>query len=243
MPEQLSIAQLTGQTDSHLTTLAGEQAKLHPLAAEAYLKMRAAAEDAGISLAIASGFRSLQRQLSIWNRKWQGQQSVLDKNGQPLTVTALESAALMHAILHWSALPGASRHHWGSDFDVFDPRPFRDGSNTLQLVPSEYCDPSGPCFDVWQWLTEHAHEFGFFFPYARYQGGVAQEPWHLSYRPLATQLQQQLSLTVLTELLQSLPLEGKTTVLEQLPHIQKQYINNISEDSGWTNTWCGYSSF
>ena len=25
------------------------------------------------------------------------------------------------------------------------------------------------------------------FPYARYQGGVAQEPWHLSYRPISSQ--------------------------------------------------------
>ena len=196
MPEQLSIAQLTGQTDSHLTTLAGEQAKLHPLAAEAYLKMRAAAEDAGVSLAIASGFRSLQRQLSIWNRKWQGQQSVLDKNGQPLTVTALEPAALMHAILHWSALPGASRHHWGSDFDVFDPRPFRDGANVT--TGAVECDPRSlfSCLAmayrartrVWLFFLTHVIKV------------ALQEPWHLSYRPLATQLQQQLSLTVLTEL-------------------------------------------
>ncbi|MCZ8486094.1 D-alanyl-D-alanine carboxypeptidase family protein [Vibrio lentus] len=25
----------------------------------------------------------------------------------------------LSAILRWSALPGASRHHWGCDFDVF----------------------------------------------------------------------------------------------------------------------------
>ena len=30
------------------------------------------------------------------------------------------SASECDAILLWSALPGASRHHWGTDFDVFD---------------------------------------------------------------------------------------------------------------------------
>lgn len=192
---------------------------------------------------IASGFRSLERQLAIWNRKWRGEVSLLDKTGSELDVSSLSELEKLQAILHWSALPGASRHHWGTDFDIYDANGFIDSDSRLQLLPAEYCDPQGPCYALWLWLTEHAHGYGFFFPYARYQGGVAQEPWHLSYRPIASQLQQQLTVDALVELIASLEIEGKSTILEHIDDIYKNYINNICEDNGWTNTWCGSSFF
>lgn len=238
----LSRLQLSGQTDSHLTTLSQESAKLHPDAATAYLNMRETAAKHGIHIAIASGYRDLQRQLAIWNRKWLGELVVNDAEGKPLTLSKLTDQERLHAILHWSALPGSSRHHWGTDCDVYDPSGF-NATHKLQLIPAEYCDPSGPCYALWQWLCQHAHEFGFFFPYARYQGGVAQEPWHLSYRPLSYQIQQQLTVERLAEIIDAIAIEGKSVILDNLEVIYKQYIINITEDNGWTNTWCGYSSF
>lgn len=239
----LSVEQLTGQTESHLTPVPDESVLLHTGAVHAYEKMREDAAKVGVTMAIASGFRSLQRQLTIWNKKWRGELPLRSKEGEVIAQTALPPEQLMHAILHWSALPASSRHHWGTDFDVYDPRPFASGEQSLQLIPAEYCDDRGPCYRLWQWLTQHAHEYGFFFPYARYQGGVAQEPWHLSYRPLSSQLRQQLSIPVLRQTLASLPLEGQSLVDQQLEAIYKQYIDNICEDNGWTNPWCGYSSF
>tara|TARA_R100001509_G_C4866763_1_gene215311 strand:+ start:189 stop:896 length:708 start_codon:yes stop_codon:yes gene_type:complete len=234
----LSSNELTGASETHLTAVDGH--KLHPDAAQAYLAMQKAAATNGIELAIASGFRSLDRQLSIWNRKWRGKLPLLSKQGEPLDVSTLTDTEKMHAILHWSALPGSSRHHWGSDFDIYDPRPFQSNELKLRLVPAEYTDAEGPCHTLWQWLTQHAHESGFFFPYARYQGGVAQEPWHLSYRPVAKECHQQLNLELLAETINSLAIEGKHFILENLEQIKKQYIDTITEDDGWTNIWCGY---
>lgn len=234
----LTPDQLTGATDSHLVSVDGHQ--LQPEAATAYNQMQAAARANGVELAIASGFRSLQRQQAIWNRKWSGERPLLSPTGESLDAHKLSDTDKLTAILHWSALPGASRHHWGTDCDVFDPRPFQQSDKKLQLVPAEYVDPNGPCHALWQWLTEHAHEYGFYFPYARYQGGVAQEPWHLSYRPLSTPCQQHLTLALLSETIQAMDILGKSVILDNLAHIKTQYIDNITEDDGWTTTWCGY---
>lgn len=230
--------ELVGARETHLTTVDGH--KLQPAAVDAYLEMQKAAAANGLQLAIASGFRSLDRQLSIWNRKWRGKLPLLSKDGKTLDASQLSDTEKMHTILHWSALPGSSRHHWGTDFDVYDPRPFQNDALKLQLVPAEYIDESGPCHKLWQWLTQHAHEHGFFFPYARYQGGVAQEPWHLSYRPLAQQCQQQFNAELLANAINSLAIEGKSVILNNLEQIKSQYIDNITEDDGWTNIWCGY---
>lgn len=234
----LSSTELTGACETHLTAVDGH--KLHPDAAKAYFAMRKAAAANGLELAIASGFRSLDRQLSIWNRKWRGKLPVRSQKGEQLDVSSLTDTEKMHAILHWSALPGSSRHHWGSDFDIYDPRAFRDSELKLQLVPGEYINESGPCHELWQWLTQHAHESGFFFPYARYQGGVAQEPWHLSYRIVSQQCHRQLSLELLADTINSLSIEGKSIILDNLAQIKEQYIDTITEDDGWTNIWCGY---
>jgi len=43
----------------------------------------------------------------------------------------------VRAILHWSALPGASRHHWGTEIDVIDRAALADGRKA-QLIPAEY---------------------------------------------------------------------------------------------------------
>src|SRR5690554_7817570 len=74
------------------------------------------------------------------------------------------------------------------------------GQRRLQLVPAEYED-GGPCYKLHQWLQQNARDYGFFFPYARYQGGVAAEPWHLSYAPLALPCQNAIDIDTLKDLL------------------------------------------
>jgi hypothetical protein len=46
---------------------------------------------------------------------------LLDAHNQPLDALQLGETERLHAILHWSALPGTSRHHWGTDLDIYDP--------------------------------------------------------------------------------------------------------------------------
>lgn len=240
-PQTLTTEQFCGIVATHVESVPSERAGvlLQPQVAQAYVAMREAAASAGIQLAIASGFRDFNRQLAIWNRKFSGQAPLYNDRGEALNSAALSTGEKVDAILTWSALPGASRHHWGTDFDVYDPEPFASGELKLQLIPEEY-DRNGPCHTLYQWLQRHAREFGFFFPYARYQGGVAAEPWHLSHERLANDAHAQLSVEVLKNCLQQHEILGQTYVLEQLPEIKRRYIDCICHaDIHTGDVWFG----
>ena len=79
-------------------------------------------------------------------------------------------------ILGASSAPGLSRHHWGTDYDVFglNPRSFVDGAKL---------------HDEYVWMTEHAWEHGFFQTYFGPTEGnphtYMEERWHWSYYPVA----------------------------------------------------------
>lgn len=226
--KQLTVAELTGQQASHVhshpdfaTTL-----RLQAPVWDAFVTMQAAARADGVELAIASAFRDFERQLAIWNRKYHGQAPLYDEHGKLLATAQLSCGERVAAIMTWSALPGASRHHWGTDCDVYDPRWFAQQQQPLQLIAAEY-QYGGPCYDAALWLQQHADDFGFHLPYARYQGGVAAEPWHLSYTPLAVPAARQLTTAVLEQLLATSELAGKDFVLAQLAELKQRYIDQV----------------
>jgi LAS superfamily LD-carboxypeptidase LdcB len=130
----------------------------------------------------------------------------------------------MHAILLFSALPGASRHHWGCDIDVYAPNLLADNYQ-LQLEPWEYSG-QGPLAKLSAWLKVNANEFGFYFPYETYQGGIAAEPWHLSYAPLAQMYQKHMDQAQLMKRLINSQILGKDTVINNLHMIMTRYISN-----------------
>ncbi len=140
------------------------------------------AMDAGFSLAIASGYRDFVQQLTIWNQKVSGQRPVLDKNELPIDITRISKTQLLFSILRWSALPGASRHHWGTDFDVYDLSAI-DENYQLQLTVQE-TEKNGPFENFYRWLNKMLQDDAcdFFRPYSQDQGGVSPEPWHLSHK-------------------------------------------------------------
>jgi LAS superfamily LD-carboxypeptidase LdcB len=116
-------AVLTGEAERHLCTPADARslgARVHQEVVDPFRSLTQEASAAGFDIRIFSGFRSFEHQLSIWNRKVSGKLPVLDSNAVPLDVEALSERELVLAILRWSALPGASRHHWGTDLDVYD---------------------------------------------------------------------------------------------------------------------------
>lgn len=176
-------ALLTGLTDHHVAVVNG--VPVHRELQEPLSRLRQAARARGIELAVASGFRSFERQLRIWNAKARGERAVLDDQGRALDIHRLAPRDRVFAILRWSALPGTSRHHWGTDIDVWDPAA-AGPDYRLQLVPEEY-GHQGPFARLGDWLERElaSSGLGFYRPYDRDRGGVAPEPWHLSYRPLA----------------------------------------------------------
>jgi LAS superfamily LD-carboxypeptidase LdcB len=224
----LSPGQLTGCDDSHLVFR--EQVGLLPECWQAFDPLREQAAKAGFDLCIASGFRSFERQLAIWNAKALGQRAVHDDAGQPVAINELNAIDKIHAILRYSALPGASRHHWGSDLDVYDAAAMPEGYQ-LQLSPGEVADTGmfGPLhlwLDEWLQRTDNA---AFFRPYASDLGGIAPERWHLSFRPCAENCQRSLGLEQLQQVLLSAELELKDEVLAQLPELYRRYVSLICD--------------
>ena len=216
--------QLTGQVDSHLRRDAAGTG-LQPDCWAALHQLQAAAAEAGFELQVASGFRSFDRQLAIWNRKATAERPVYDDTGQALLWGGMADLDWMHAILRFSALPGSSRHHWGTDLDVFDAAVMPEGYQ-LQLSPTEVAD-DGRFGALHRWLDARiaaGESFGFQRPYAIDCGGVACERWHLSYSPLAQQCETQLSEVLLRGVIEGAQLEMRELVLEQLEDIYLRYV-------------------
>ncbi len=196
MVSTFTPAQLTGQDDSHLVPADGEFL-LHPEVAAAFCQLQVQAKEAGFELSIASAHRSYERQLHIWNEKVRGARPVYDDAGNIVDIHALSAEQKLHAILRYSALPGTSRHHWGTDLDVYDASAVPQGYR-VQLSLEEVA-PGGPFDAMHRWLDEcmaAGEAKGFFRPYSSDCGGIAPERWHLSYAPLAHQCQARLGETL-----------------------------------------------
>ena len=214
--------ELTGRARTHIVDLEQPRCALHYAAATSFLAMRDAAAGAGIDLVAASSFRDFDRQLHLWNAKWRGERPLLDRDGRALDVATLDAAERIDAILCWSALPGGSRHHWGTDCDVIDAAALPDGYR-VQLVPEEYA-AGGVFARLTAWLDGNMRRYGFYRPYASAHGGAGIEPWHLSYWPVANEALEGLTLPVLRRTLAGSDILGKAGVLERLPELYTRFI-------------------
>ncbi|RLD66905.1 MAG: D-alanyl-D-alanine carboxypeptidase family protein [Bacteroidetes bacterium] len=145
---------------------------MHSEAYEAYKKMYAAASKEGIDLKIISAFRSFDHQKSIWEAKWTGTRKVL---GQDLSKKYPNAEKRAKVILMFSSMPGTSRHHWGTDIDIYS------------LKDEDFLSGKGKV--IFEWLSTHAHEFGFCQVYTpkpeTRTTGYEEEKWHWSYKPVA----------------------------------------------------------
>lgn len=230
MTELLTIEQLTGRDDSHLQALPDGH-RLHPRAAIAFTRLRADARDAGFDLAIASSYRSYDRQLAIFNGKACGQRPVHDDRGAVLDLQAMTAEQKLAAILRFSALPGTSRHHWGTDIDVFDAAAVPEGYR-VQLDPAEVA-PGGVFDDLHCWLDARmaaAQSHGFYRPYAEDRGGVAVERWHLSYAPVSRQCER---------LLQAQEIRGCWQGELELEDVVERHLDDIlARYVAVPDSWC-----
>jgi LAS superfamily LD-carboxypeptidase LdcB len=224
-----SPQELTGRASGQIVELGDSGLRLHQAAVGAFNALAAAAAADGIRLSGTSGFRDFGHQLAIWNGKFRGQRPVLDREGQPIDVSRLGPAERVRAILMWSALPGASRHHWGTEVDVVDLAALTEGRR-FQLLPSEYA-ARGLFARLGEWLAERCSSFGFFRPYDIDRGGVQPEPWHLSYAPLSGHALEGLTLEVLTQTLQAAAIDGREAIISQLPEIHRRYVRGVAAPS------------
>ncbi|WP_323980506.1 M15 family metallopeptidase [Aeromonas media] len=215
--------QLLGLDESHLILVGRGPHRLTAATAAAFNDMQVAAAHEGFNLQAASSWRGFERQLAIWNGKWRGERPLLDADNQPLDALQLDDMERLHAILRWSALPGTSRHHWGTDLDIYDPDCLPVGTR-LALEPWEY-EAGGWFADLGEWLGDHMADFGFFLPYAKpldAAQGVAYEPWHISFAPESGE--QRLDPDALALCLQQADIEGKACILAHLDEILARYV-------------------
>jgi LAS superfamily LD-carboxypeptidase LdcB len=221
----LNAQQLTGQVRTHIVALPENRGLLHVHVHSAFLAMSRAAAAAGLELAAQSSFRDFERQLTIWNGKYSGARPMNDAAGNKLDAASLTPAARIDAILLWSALPGASRHHWGTDVDLIDRNAIPCGYQ-VQLTQEEF-GAAGPFAALALWLEEHAARYGFFRPFQGVRSGVQAEPWHFSFAPVAENARRELTPAVLRGALENAPLLGKDAVLERLEELHHRYVERI----------------
>ncbi|MES3031679.1 MAG: M15 family metallopeptidase [Patescibacteria group bacterium] len=144
----------------------------------AFIDMAGAAHKDKINLNIASATRNFEYQKNLWNNKWNGVTLV---EGKDLSKSIPDGTMRFEKILEYSAAPGTSRHHFGTDIDI-------NGA-----TPEYFETEKGK--KVYEWLTENAPLFGFCQTY-NLKGnsrptGYNEEKWHWSYLPLARDLTEQ----------------------------------------------------
>jgi LAS superfamily LD-carboxypeptidase LdcB len=190
-----------------------------------------AADEAQLQLKIVSSYRSFFRQLTIWEDKVQGKRPLWNKKGDQLLqkeqIQQLSSYDLVQTILRWSALPGWSRHHWGTDFDLIASN-LVPADYQVQLIPSEF-EQQGYFYPLHQWLSQYEREeekLIFFRPYQFDTGGISPEAWHLSYAPLASRYTQQFSLKRYQEFLEQWPCQFllRDVILNHLHSLFQQFF-------------------
>jgi LAS superfamily LD-carboxypeptidase LdcB len=219
----LNGLQLTGRDRGHLVPLAEPRCLLHAAAVEPFLAMRTAAARAGFDLVPVSSFRDFERQRSIWNAKYRGERQTLDRRERPVRMKTLGPGARIEAILCWSALPGASRHHWGTDVDVADGRV---AGYRPRLEADEY-RRGGPFAALTRWLSAHMRHFGFYRPFSSRRPGVQPEPWHLSYAPVARGALAAMTIDLLASAIRGNGVDGEAEILARLPEIRKRYVLDV----------------
>jgi len=145
---------------------------------EAYLQMKNAADLDSVDLKIASATRNFYYQKDLWGKEWNGTTLVDGKN---LLKSIPDKQERFKKILEYIAVPGTSRHHWGTDIDI-------NGANL-----SYFKKDKGK--KEYEWLKKNAYLFGFCQTYnlkgSERPTGYNEEKWHWSYIPLSRKFTQE----------------------------------------------------
>lgn len=165
--------------------LYGDDYNLRKTASEAFSDMRSDAAREGVRLYSVSSYRSFDHQRRIWNRKFEN-----------LTDRGVDREKAVERIIRYSAIPGTSRHHWGTEVDVIDASKPQEGD----VLQAKHFGEGGVFETLGKWLKQNAVSYGFYETYTDdpARTGFEYEPWHLSFA--------ELSIPILAEYL-AIPLE------------------------------------
>ena len=220
-----SVQILTGQTDSHVCALEDSEVLIHRDAVADFLLLKQKAQEAGFDIGVISGFRGFEAQQRIWDLKATGQRALLDDGGNPLVFEALTPKEIVFSILRWSALPGASRHHWGTELDVYPTN--LSPQYQVKLIPQEI--ESGGVYEPFgNWLKETLPALGFFRPYQVDLGGVNPEWWHISYAPISDRYFNATASGILKTVVEQSSIQLKSIVIQHWDEIFERFVTRIT---------------
>lgn len=186
----------------------GTISDLRPEVQKAFDDMKAAAKNQGIELCVVSGQRSFDRQLVIWNNKFSG-----------LSGTEQQK---VDQVSDFSAVPGLSRHHWGTEVDI-------NGCLDGSLNPSDFAG-NGRYASVYTWLRNNAANYGFCQPYNQDRAVVKTEAWHWSYEPVSRQLTQQHMNLVTANDVRNFGILGENTVVSNFDYYHNGFISDVNAE-------------
>ncbi len=109
----------------------------------------------GVYPIVASGFRTTEKQ-----------QSLMDEKIASFEAEGCSAEEARKQAENWVAIPGTSEHQLGSAVDIN-----ADGIHSAG-------------YQVYEWLDQHAHEYGFIHRYPDNKTditGISNEPWHYRY--------------------------------------------------------------
>ncbi len=128
-------------------------------------QMIADAKADGVDLLICSSYRSVERQITLFNEQIQS-----FKNQGYNDEDARTEAA------KWVAVPGTSEHHTGLALDIVTP--------TYQVLDFGFEET-----DTFKWLYSHCTDYGFILRYPKDKSDITKivyEPWHYRYVGIET---------------------------------------------------------
>lgn len=167
----------------------------------------------GIKISVISATRNFNSQKGIWEEKWAGKRKI---TGTPSISEIKDPVKKGELILQYSSMPGTSRHHWGTDFDI------------NQLNNEYYSKGEGKI--IYNWLVKNASKYGFYQPYtAGRDAGYKEEKWHWSYLPLSKQFLadwNNLHACMQSAFWKDISFKG----VEHVAHLAPIYVNSINSE-------------
>ncbi len=185
----ISTEQFLGLDDSKLVNFKDDPKRMMVLqgdrdAVKALGPLFSDAYDNGFEIKIVSAYRSFYKQFKIFDEKFNGKRPVLDENEEPIDISKLSDREKVLQIVRFSAIPGFSRHHFGTDFDIYPANLLPEGKK-LELTAREY--QKGNYFHKFDiYLKNTLNKFGFIRPYNG-KNSMGYEPWHVSFEKKAAE--------------------------------------------------------
>jgi len=191
---------LIGKSTAMQPLLKGKRIKLQAEVYDALQKMIKAAKIDGVHITLVSGYRSFNHQKQIWNRKFDKYR----KQGYSVK-------KCIEKITNYTAIPGTSRHHWGTDVDLSDK--YANGLNNNKREKFN------------QWMAKNAKKFGFYLVYTndKNRTGYKYESWHFTYKKLAKPLLEEYLKTDVFNLIMHQGIKGSYTFTDDF---FKDYVKN-----------------